>query len=291
MPTYRGSWRLTVVGKEAAWPQRVVISGSVSGIVPGEPGRTVVIAGDEWHLVVEHDDGGGWKRSAQVIQRPLNRTGDQASQVIVSKDRFWAHDSTPDDLVVSLETVGGPLSVGKLFAADADRLTPRGSGSLRSGDGEQLLGVEITNTGFESFGYDAVLDISPRGRSELAGCGVLVQDKWRPALLRATGQEVFEGAVSVPPLEVGESTTVYFPVDCAQASSAAPEVEFELRHRSGVRSLRSYGTASITVEGRAKDHRDGGAASPTEQPRGLAHPAASPALRQEPGRAAGHSTA
>ncbi|MBB5158780.1 hypothetical protein BJ970_006379 [Saccharopolyspora phatthalungensis] len=48
--------------------------------------------------------------------------------------------------------------------------------------------------------------------AELAGCGVLVQDEWRPAVLPATGHEVFEGAVSLPPLEVGETATVWYTV-------------------------------------------------------------------------------
>ena len=38
--TYRGRWQLTVVRKLSDWPQRIAITGSVSGTVAGEVGMS-----------------------------------------------------------------------------------------------------------------------------------------------------------------------------------------------------------------------------------------------------------
>ncbi|WP_190823603.1 COG1361 family protein [Saccharopolyspora pogona] len=263
MPTYRGSWRLRVIGNDAMYPQRVVIDGSVADVIPGKVGQEKLISGKEWHLRLEYHDGSRWKRSTKVLPQQVRRNGNQAAQIIVSKDTF-KFDSAPNDLVLSLEKVAESpneqFSIENLFASDSINLTKLGGDALNRAHGEHLLGVEIKNTGVEEFSYDALLEFSSQGRARLAEHEVLVQDEWSPAVLRSTGQEVFDGAVSVPPLDVGETTTVYFQVDSTLARPGDPSIEFELRQESDGQTVTSRSTAAITVQGGAPARRPDGRA-------------------------------
>ncbi|GAA1971693.1 hypothetical protein [Amycolatopsis minnesotensis] len=248
MFTYHGRWRLRVIGNDAAYPQRVVLGGSVARVIPGEIGQDEVLGGSEWTLRMEHHDGSRWKRSVRVSRQHTTGDGNRPRHVIFGKDTF-DFDTDPNDLVLCLDEIAT-----EPFAAEG---LPVPS--------EDLLGVRIRNTGFEAFGYDAVVDISSAGRARLAEYGVLVHDEWPPAVLRSTGQEILDGAVSVPPLEVGEAAAVYFPVDATRAKQGFPAVEFELRRESDGRVLTSRCTATITVH-EAPAHRPDPAPTPALPP-------------------------
>jgi hypothetical protein len=233
MLTYRGCWRITVVGKLSDWPQRIVITGSVRGVIDGRVGTSVVVAGDRWRLAIEHNDGSGWRANQSVDRRPAQRGPDRVIEMVRTKDRYWKGDADPNDLTLRMENFGGDINVGGdievvgQYAVDAS-LRPLADGAL-AGENARYLAVDIRNSGHRAFGYDAVLDISDTGRDALAEYGVLAQETWSSAALRATGQEVDGRGVALPPLEVGACATVYFPVDAAASRAGAPGVEFFLR--------------------------------------------------------------
>ncbi len=224
--TYCGSWRLTVVSKVSDWAQRVVVTGSVNGVIPGQVGVSVLIAGDRWQLAIEHNLGGVWVPNQRVAAGPLRHEQGRPSQLISSKDQYWPGDTAPNDLILHMENVGAAFDVVDQYAVDA-ALRPLPDRAL-AGRMAQYLAVEVRNTGHQTFGYDTVLDISDAGRHALAEHGVQAQDGWSPAAVRATGQEVFGRAVALPPLEVGDRATAYFPVDATVSRAGTPEVEFVL---------------------------------------------------------------
>jgi hypothetical protein len=227
--SYHGSWTITVVRKISYWPQRLVVGGAVSGVIPVEVGRSVVVDAPYWTLTFEHDDGSGWRTNQRVLPGPLRDDGARASQTIASKDRYWAGDADPNDVVVRLERAGGDFAViGQPFAADRDSLAPVGDGAFVQSDELQLLGVTIRNTSHQAFDHGSALDISAAGRSALAEHGLVVVDDWSPAVLSHTRQEVFDQAVGLPPLAVGDEATVYFQVDTSGARPGTPDVEFML---------------------------------------------------------------
>lgn len=224
--TYRGSWRISVVHKMSDWPQRIVISGSINGVIPGQVGVSVLVAGDCWQLAVEHHRGDEWRANRHVAPGLLKHKGGRAAQVITSKDQYWPGDSAPNDLVLRMDNVGAPFEVVGQHAVDA-RLRPLPGGAL-AGRAAEYLAVEVRNTGYQAFDFDTVLDISDAGRGALAEHGVLVQEGWSSTALRATGQEAFGRAVALPPVEVGERATAYFPIDASLSRAGTPEVEFVL---------------------------------------------------------------
>jgi hypothetical protein len=110
-------------------------------------------------------------------------------------------------------------------------LRPLPQGFL-AGESARYLAVSIRNTSASAFAADLVLDVSDNGRDALARHGVHVSEYWSPDELRATGQEAFDRAVSIPTLDVGRDATVYFPVEAVRATAGSPEVEFELSQAS-----------------------------------------------------------
>src|ERR1700739_4640420 len=52
--TMEGRWRVRVVGNDADFPQRIVITGSTSLIVPGVVGKSFEVSGKRWTLGIEH---------------------------------------------------------------------------------------------------------------------------------------------------------------------------------------------------------------------------------------------
>jgi hypothetical protein len=189
----RGAWRVTVVHKRSHWPQRVVSEGAENPVLPGVVGASVTMSGDDWQLAVDHDAGGGWQRSEYV---QAVGTGD--GLLIVSKDRYWAGDSQPDDLVLRLNHVGRLFEV--MGAPEVD---------------SSSLSVTVRNTSYRAFGYDLVLDVTDAGRAALAAAGVELDDTGFPA----------EGQ-TLPPLEVGEQCVIRLPVSSVTGSGQGVDVEF-----------------------------------------------------------------
>ena len=218
MPTYRGAWRLRVIGSEAMCPQRVLIDGAAEHVIPGQVDQAQVITGKQWRLRAEYHDGSGWRRSAQLTQETEHGADGSAVHVILIKHKF-AIDHVVDDLVLRLERVVGP----PVTVAGAT-----GPGSVVTRAGHKMLAVTVTNTGEQDVGGELTLEISAAGRRVLAEHGVEVRDEWSDAVLRETRQVIIEGAVAVPPLGVGNSVTMCFPVACHEVRGGSPEVEFEL---------------------------------------------------------------
>jgi hypothetical protein len=219
-----GTWRVTVVRKDSDWPQRVVITGSVHQTIRGTVGASETVSGVDWRLTVEHDFGGGWRRSEYVEAGPVSEHDGRATRTVASKDHYWPGDSHPNDLVLRLDHAGARFEVAA---------TPQLVDDLGAGD-DRYLAVTVRNTGHRAFDYDTVLDVTDRGRDALARQGIVVADSWTPEALRATGQEAFGRGAGVRPLEVGAEAVVYFPVrHDAIPLAEATDVEFLLLTASG----------------------------------------------------------
>src|ERR1700691_4236275 len=173
--TVAGSWRVRVMRKESDWVQRVVITGSASVVIPGRVGESAEVQGERWRLTIEHNSGGGWTENAYVQAEPVRRRAGLATQLVTSKDHYWAGDSDPDDLVLMLEEMAetGTFSVdGQPYGVD-DSLRPLGGHGL--GDPRvRFMAVRVRNTSYKPYGYDARLVVSYAGRRARAGQGTLV---------------------------------------------------------------------------------------------------------------------
>ena len=228
--TMEGRWRVRVVGNDADFPQRIVITGSTSLIVPGVVGKSFEASGKRWTLGVEHQPfgRGAWCLNAFTNSQQLTGDNGQPVTMLRSKDVHWQGDDNPDDLVLRLERLDGPavFQIVESPCAVDHNLRPMlmGFSDARA----RFLAVGIANAGGEPFSYDAALEISATGRTALARQGVEVLP-WTTDSERATGQEVFGSAVSVPPLSPGQRVAVYFPVDGSSAKGGRVDVEFELR--------------------------------------------------------------
>jgi hypothetical protein len=230
-----GGWRVRVVRADAGWPQRVVVTGSASLVIPGVVGRSAEVKGQRWALAIEHQRDGNWRESEFIDSKSIVDGGGHPARMIHSKDHFWHNDHDPNDLVLMLDMLAVPPAfqvVSAPRAVDAS-LRPVASGFCNAG--ARYLAVEIANSGEQQFGYGAALDISGAGRTALARHGVRVLP-WSAESVRVTRQEVFGSAVSVPPLVPGQRATVYLPVDSSAARDGTADVEFELRHVSGSRN-------------------------------------------------------
>jgi hypothetical protein len=224
-----GRWQVRVVGKEADWPQRVVIDGSSSLVIPGVVGHSATVTGKHSYLTVEHELGGQWRENELVQAAPARAEGGRTSMLVVSKDHYWPGDSDPDDLVLELVQLSAAGSFGVAGVGAADETLRKISPRSPAG---QYLAVEIVNDGAEPFGYDEVLDISEAGSAALAAGGIELV-AWSQQDREVTGQETFGDAVSVPPLEPGQHGTVYFPADFSAVGPDPVQVEFELRRSGG----------------------------------------------------------
>lgn len=236
MVTYQGRWRISVIGKESAWDQRVVVTGasSGSGVVVGVVGVVHDVDGETWSLTIQHNDGSGWAENASVVPDPMQEIGANMHQVVRSKDAFHPGDTTPDDLVIRVDKLGPMFELPvRPFAVDAETLLMLADGVFVGLAGLQFMGVEVRNTWGESFEDEILFDISDLGRATLAMFGITVVDSWSAAALQTTQQTVTGRAVRLPHLAIGERTTVYFQVDASNAHRGKPNVDFVLLNTIG----------------------------------------------------------
>jgi hypothetical protein len=236
MISYGGRWRISVIGKNASWEQRVVITGasSGSGILPGVVGSMHEVDGESWSLTIEHNDGSGWTQNEGVLPDAMQENGTQMSQVVRSKDHYTSGDQDPNDLVIRVDKVGPMFELTvRPFAVDAESLMMLADGVFVGLAGLQYMGVEVRNTCGETFEDELLFDISDMGRATLASFGIMVIDTWSPAALMATQQTLVGRAIRSPHLAVGEKTTVYFQVDASAARRGKPNVEFVLLNTGG----------------------------------------------------------
>ncbi|MEW2444470.1 hypothetical protein [Micromonospora marina] len=225
MPQFEGTWRLSVLAAEAAWPQRVVVTGGIQTVVAGQPGRVEVLRGRRWRLDFEHDPGGGWRPDDRVLVEPRRRDGNRVSTVIRCKDRDWRHDRAPNDLVVRLDAARHAVRVRAVHALreGSGRSTSVADALRRPGD--WLLVFEAEHTGVEPFDYDLSLALSGPTRTALAASGIEI---WPDGRSARTSQDVDEdGAVLMPALEVGTAHRLSLPIS-VRGSSAPSRWEFAL---------------------------------------------------------------
>jgi hypothetical protein len=237
MQTYRGRWQITVIGKDSDWDQRVVITGASSGggDIPGVVGTAQIVDGEEWNLTIQHNDGtSGWQENAAVLPDPLQENGARLSQIVRSKDVYTPTDTDPNDLVIQLDKIGPMFEVTvRPYAVDAQSLLMFSDGVFLGINGLQYMGVEIKNTWGETYEDELLFDISNVGRATLASFGIVVLDAWTPEALMATQQSLQGRAIRLPPLAIGQKTTVYFLVDASGARRGKPPVEFVLHNLGG----------------------------------------------------------
>jgi hypothetical protein len=231
MVTYQGKWRISVIGKDSDWDQRVVVTGasSGSGVIGGVVGATRTVDGKEWNLTIEHNDGTGWSANEGVLPDPMQEIGANMRQVVRSKDHYFPGDADPNDLVIQVDKVGPMFEItARPYAVDAQSLLMMADGVFVGINGLQYMGVEIKNTWGEAYTDELLFDISDLGRATLATFGIAVIDSWSQASLMATQQTVVGRRVRIPPLAIGEKTTVYFQVDASASWQGKPRVEFVL---------------------------------------------------------------
>lgn len=236
MLNYRGRWRVTVIGKDSSWDQRVVISGATTGggIITGVIGAAQLVDGAMWSLNIEHNDGTGWSVNDVVAPDAMIESGANLSQVVRSKDQTRPGDPVPNDLILRVEKIGPMFDLSvRPYAVDAATLAMLPDGIFVGLNGVQMMGVEIRNTWGRAFHADSLLEISALGRATLASFGVIVRDGWSPQMLAATQQTQLGGSMRLPPLEVGERFTLFFLLDAANAHRGKPPVEFVLHRAAG----------------------------------------------------------
>jgi hypothetical protein len=226
----RGTWRLRVLGKDSDWPQRVMIGGSTSMVIPGQIGASAVIHGDRWFLTVEHHDNGAWHPNVTLNVADGQRQG-RATKTLTTKDTSWSgRDLVCDDLVIELEEApqAGEFTIVGIPVGVDGGLHPVASQAV--GDPmARYLAVTVANSGSDDYSYDAVLDITASSRQALASQGIEVP-RWTTAAVTATRQETTGSGVAIPQLAPGEQATIYFPVSPSRARPGAVSLEFELRN-------------------------------------------------------------
>ncbi|MGV9263216.1 hypothetical protein ACWDRR_00970 [Kitasatospora sp. NPDC003701] len=102
-----GAWRITVIGKDAAFDQRVVVRTPYGAVVlPGRVGATLDVPAQEWELHLEHHAPGlGWRPNVRVLPGPLQESdGGLRTRVVRSKDVDWA-DGDPTERNFTLRLV------------------------------------------------------------------------------------------------------------------------------------------------------------------------------------------
>jgi hypothetical protein len=111
MAWYEGPCRITVIGLDADWPQRAVVT--VSGArgarieIPGEVGTVRHVDAPSWHLEVEHLHEGQWRPNVRAVRSRWETVDGVRTQTITSKDVDWPGGNRHErNLVLRLEWAG-----------------------------------------------------------------------------------------------------------------------------------------------------------------------------------------
>jgi hypothetical protein len=231
---FKGKWRGTVTGRNAAFSQRIVISNATSGngAYNGVVGNSFVFENGEAELQWNNDSGSGWQESAIISS--IGMTSPLVVVTFISADdNFPANrDGDYDDLQVSFEHLDAPFEVlQRPFSLDRGTLVMMPDGVFDTSQGVQYMGVRIRNTWFFDWqsAFPATgmkIGVAPASRAALAAAGVNVIDTWSPQEQEAFSQTMDSGFVRVPDLLINEETMVYFKVNVTNASASKPEVGF-----------------------------------------------------------------
>jgi hypothetical protein len=112
---FYGKWLVQVVSKDAAFDQRLVVSGAVSGdgVYPGVAGTTIQAEGPHWALAFEWNDnaGSGWQPSdSKKIDAAYPFDRGLVVTVGVDDNRPELRDHDYNDVVVSCRSLDPALN-------------------------------------------------------------------------------------------------------------------------------------------------------------------------------------
>jgi len=240
MPPYavfRGKWLIRFKSREAQFDQRFKVEGSSlgDGTYAGTPGTEVLVSGDSWRLLIEHDDGSGWK-SSEVRLTPRSVVGVSVSCDVESED-IAAPEGGGDwnDLILTAEYKGPVFQLaGRPFAVRQDNLTMMPDGIFDTSIGVYYIGVQIRSHWVETLGPSTVVDLSEMCRHRLENKGIRIDDQWDSEELAALGQTLFGRGIQLGELHPGEISTVYFKADVSDSPPCKIPLELYLFDRTPV---------------------------------------------------------
>ncbi|MFD9335103.1 hypothetical protein ACFWBF_11960 [Streptomyces sp. NPDC060028] len=116
MAWYQGPCRITVIGVDADWPQRAVVTvhGSRARlVVPGTAGGTQLVDAQSWDLALEHRYDNEWRPNIRAVTSRWETVGGVESQVVRSKDHDWPGRTQERNLVLRIDRVGAGAGAGQ----------------------------------------------------------------------------------------------------------------------------------------------------------------------------------
>ncbi len=186
MPWYEGPCRITVVGVDADWPQRAVVTvrRGPTIVIDGVVGTSQVVddggAGHGWDLAVEHQYEGVWRPNVRALVSKWTEVDGVRSQTIRSKDHDWPGRTEERNLVLRIErTALGAPTPGVLTRAVS-------RSAVQSAPLSQPVPAARTwRTSTESAAGQAQQNAAPRAATESGGApaarGVPVEGAVAPA--------------------------------------------------------------------------------------------------------------
>ncbi|PBC71086.1 hypothetical protein BX265_5666 [Streptomyces sp. TLI_235] len=171
MTWYEGPCRITVVGVDADWPQRIVVDirRGETVVIRGTVGASELIddsaCGHGWDLSLEHEYNGVWRPNVRATQGKWADVDGVRSQLVWSKDHDWPDRANRERNVViridraearrpAAERTTRAVPVGTESAARKARTT---SAVARGGRTEAGSGGRVaTSGGGWAAGADAV---------------------------------------------------------------------------------------------------------------------------------------
>lgn len=99
----QGNWTVTVKSKSAAFQQRFVVQGAISGngVHAGTPGTTANVVGTQWSIAIQYKNGANWQTSQTRIKFP-QQVGGNYQFDIESNDE--GADTDFNDLILTCST-------------------------------------------------------------------------------------------------------------------------------------------------------------------------------------------
>ena len=147
--SFVGDWRVTVIGKNAGWSQRVSATDTAAGhvVLAGLPGQSRDVFGDRqapWTLTIEHNDGSsGWQPNWLNVTR---LAGPALEYRVASEDVTTpSSDRDFDDLVIRVEKLGMASQPVPPFAVRPETLQAMPEGVFEASLGRYFMAVRVTN--------------------------------------------------------------------------------------------------------------------------------------------------
>ncbi|MEV7598024.1 hypothetical protein AB0O91_11665 [Kitasatospora sp. NPDC089797] len=133
-----GAWRITVVGKDADFDQRVVVRTPYGvQVLAGVAGESLVVDADTWELRPEHLwPGRGWRPDVEVVPGPVTVVGGRRTREVRARDCYWAEhprSDAPRNLVLRLAALGAEAP--RRAAAGAEAIGPAATPLVRTSSG------------------------------------------------------------------------------------------------------------------------------------------------------------